>query len=132
MAMKSNTGLSNLVREHGPKNLVREHGPKKLVQQHALHLLALVIVVLLVHNIFGAHGFLALHHTRGEMERTELELQKLDKENLELEQEVKDLKSDPRLIEKIAREEIRLARPGEIIIRLPATAQPPQSASVKP
>jgi cell division protein FtsL len=105
------------------RNSLRHYGP---------HLLGLIVVVLLVHNVFGTHGFLALHHTRVEIEKTEMQLQQLDKENLQLEQEVKDLKSDPRLIEKIAREEIQLARPGEIIIRMPATAQPPQSASAKP
>lgn len=102
---------------------LRHYGP---------HLLGLIVVVLLVHNVFGTHGFLSMHHTRVEIEKSEMQLKQLDKENLTLEQEVRDLKSDPRLIEKIAREEIQLARPGEIIIRMPATAQPPQSASVKP
>ena len=105
------------------RNTLRQYGP---------HLLALAIVILLVHNAFGAHGFLALHHTRAEIEKTELQLQNLNKENLKLEQEVRDLKTDPRLIEKIAREDSQLARPGEIIIRLPANPQPPQSASAKP
>ena len=109
--------------ENKVRTSLRHYGP---------HLLGLIVVVLLVHNVFGTHGFLALHRTRVEMEKTELQLKELDKENLQLEQEVRDLKSDPRLIEKIAREEIQLARPGEIIIRMPATAQPPQSASVKP
>jgi cell division protein FtsB len=110
-------------REWNAQNVLRQYGP---------HLLGLIIVVLLVHNVFGAHGFLALHHTRAEINKTELDLQKLNKENLRLEQEVKDLKTDPRLIEKIAREDSQLARPGEIIIRMPANPQPPQSASVKP
>jgi cell division protein FtsB len=101
-------------------------------RQYGPHLLALAIAILLVHNAFGAHGFLALHHTRAEIKKTELQLQNLNKENLQLEQEVKDLKTDPRLIEKIAREDSQLARPGEIIIRLPANPQPPQSASAKP
>jgi cell division protein FtsB len=110
-------------RAFNERNVLRQYGP---------HLLALAIVILLVHNAFGAHGFLALHHTRAEIKKTELQLQNLNKENLKLEQEVKDLKTDPRLIEKIAREDSQLARPGEIIIRLPANPQPPQSASVKP
>jgi cell division protein FtsB len=49
-----------------------------------------------------------------------------------LEQEVKDLKSDPRLIEKIAREEGLLARPGEVIIRIPAAQQAEPSTTSKP
>jgi cell division protein FtsB len=43
----------------------------------------------------------------------------LSKENAALAQEVKDLNTDPRLIEKIARDDLGLARPGEIIIRIP-------------
>jgi cell division protein FtsL len=105
---------------------------EKIFRHYGPHLLGLLVMILLVHNVFGAHGFLALHRTHGEMEKTQLELKQLNKENIQLEQEVRDLKSDPRLIEKIAREEIQLARPGEIIIRMPANAQPPQSASVKP
>ncbi|GAC1690271.1 MAG: hypothetical protein PVS2B2_28430 [Candidatus Acidiferrum sp.] len=102
------------------------------LRQYGPHLMGLFVVVLLVHNIFGAHGFLALHNTHAEMEKTESQLEQLDKENIQLEQEVKDLKSDPRLIEKIAREDIHLARPGEIIIHMPAPPQPPQSASARP
>jgi cell division protein FtsL len=105
------------------RHALRHYGP---------HLMGLFVVVLLVHNIFGAHGFLAMQRTRAEMEKTTIQLDKLDKENSQLEQEVRDLKSDPRLIEKIAREEIQLARPGEIIIRMPAQPQPPQSASATP
>jgi cell division protein FtsB len=111
---------------------VRPFDVRLTLRQYGPHLLGLVIVILLVHNVFGAHGFLALHRTRFEIKKTELQLENLNKENLKLEQEVKDLKTDPRLIEKIAREDSQLARPGEIIIRMPANPQPPQSASVKP
>jgi cell division protein FtsL len=61
------------------------------------------------------------------MRRKQLEIQKvssvleqLNKENSLLEQDVQDLKTDPQTIRKIAREELGLALPGEIIIKLPA------------
>jgi len=38
----------------------------------------------------------------------------LNKENLQLGQEVRELKTDPQKIEKIARDELGLARPGEV------------------
>ena len=49
-----------------------------------------------------------------------------------LEQAVKDLKTDPRAIEKIAREELILARPGEIIIKIPQSQLLPQAFNTRP
>ncbi|MGC2234197.1 MAG: septum formation initiator family protein, partial [Candidatus Acidiferrum sp.] len=64
------------------------------------------------------------------------ELQQLNKENAALDQERQALKSDPRLIEKIARDDLGLARPGEIIIRIPQEQeqqlQQEQVPAVKP
>ena len=56
----------------------------------------------------------------------------LNKENLQLEEEVKELKTDPHKIEKIARDELGLARPGEVIIEIPRAQQLPQDSTVKP
>jgi cell division protein FtsB len=41
-----------------------------------------------------------------------------------LTEQVNALKSDPKSIERIAREEMGLARPGELIFKLPDTAKP--------
>jgi cell division protein FtsL len=103
-----------------------------IVKQYGRHLLGLFVLVLLVHNIFGPHGFVAMHRTRAEIEKVKSNIEKLHKENAELGQEVKDLKSDPRLIEKIAREEGLLAKPGEVIIRIPASQQLEPGATLKP
>ena len=48
------------------------------------------------------------------------DLDRLNKENTQLEKDAKDLRSDPQTIRKIAREELGLAQPGEVIIKLPA------------
>jgi len=57
-------------------------------------------------------------------------LDRLNKENAALEDQIKDLKTDPQTIRKIAREELGLAQPGEIIIKLPAP--PPENSPAKP
>jgi cell division protein FtsB len=57
-------------------------------------------------------------------------LDQLNKQNALLEQDVQDLKSDPQTIRKIAREELGLAEPGEIIIKLPTPEAP--AAAAKP
>jgi cell division protein FtsL len=95
---------------------------KGLVFGYGRYLLALIVVLLLVHDVFGTHGFLAMRKKQQELERVTAELDRLNKENDALQQEQQDLKSDPQTIRKIAREELLLAEPGEIIIKLPPAA----------
>ena len=103
-----------------------------LLQQYGRGLLGLFVVVLLVHNVFGAHGFLAMRRTQSEIEKVKKELNRLGAENSQLQDDVKSLKTDPRSIEKIARDDLRLARPGEIIINSPQPQAPPPDSSVNP
>jgi cell division protein FtsB len=97
-----------------------------LLRQYGRALLGLLVLVMIVHDIFGTHGFLAMRRTEDEIKNVQANLDKLSKENAALEEEVKDLKSDPRLIEKIARDDLGLARPGEVIIRIPPGQGPTQ------
>jgi cell division protein FtsB len=102
------------------------------LKQHARGLLALIVMVLLVHDVFGTHGFLAMKRTEREIKRVQADLDHLDKENQDLEQQVQDLKTDPRTIERLAREGSLLARPGEIIIKIPQSQWTESSAKTKP
>jgi cell division protein FtsB len=95
-------------------------------------LLGLLVLVLVVHDIFGTHGYLAMRRTQKEIEKVQTDLQQLNKENLQLEEEVKELKTDPHKIEKIARDELGLAKPGEVIIKIPQSQRLPQDSTVKP
>jgi cell division protein FtsL len=95
---------------------------------YAPYLMGVFVAVLLVHDIFGTHGYLAMRQKRQEIQKISQELQKLNKENLELQQDVQDLKSDPETIRKIAREEYGLAGPNEKIIKLPAPKPVPPAA----
>ena len=103
--------------------VLRHYGPA---------LIGLLVLVLVVHDIFGAHGYLAMRRTQQEIKKVTKDLDQLNKENSELEQEVRELKTDPRKIEKIARDELGLARPGEVIIKIPRSQQLPQNSSAKP
>ena len=93
---------------------------KKSLLHYAPYLMGLFVAVLLVHDVFGTHGYLAMRQKQQEIQKVSKELEKLNKENLELQQNVQDLKSDPETIRKIAREEYGMARPNEKIIKLPA------------
>lgn len=105
---------------------------KKVAQRHGRALLALFVALLFVHDIFGAHGYLSMRRTQDGIKKVQSEIQALSKENAALEQAVKDLKTDPGAIEKIAREELILARPGEIIIKIPQSQLLPQALATRP
>jgi cell division protein FtsB len=104
----------------------------RLLKLYGSTLLGLLVLVLVVHDIFGTHGYLAMRRTQNEIRKVKADLDQLNKENVELEQEVRELKSDPHKIEKIARDELGLARPGEVIIKIPLSQRLPQDSSVKP
>ncbi len=100
--------------------------------RHGRTILALFVLALVVHDVFGPHGFIAMRHTQNEIDRVKKDLDRLNKENLELGDQVRALKTDPRLIEKIAREDLQRAKPGEIIIRIPPSQPPTPDAHAKP
>jgi cell division protein FtsL len=103
-----------------------------ILRQYGAALLGLLLFALVVHDIFGTHGYLAMRRTEREIKKVKSETRQLNKENIQLEQEVKELKSDPRKIEKIARDELGLAKPGEVIIKIPQSLQLPQDPAAKP
>ncbi len=102
--------------------------PPSFFRRHGRTILALAVFALLVQDIFGAHGFLAMRRTQKEIARLRQEIAQVNAENRDLAAQVKALKSDPRLIERIAREEMGLARPGELIFKLPAPPPTPEPA----
>jgi cell division protein FtsB len=103
--------------------------PQAFLRRHARTILSVLVLALLVHDVFGAHGFLAMRRTQKEIERLRQEIQQVNEENRALADQVKSLKSDPRMIERIAREEMGLARPGELIFKLPAPPANPNGTA---
>ena len=95
----------------------------EFLEEHGRAIIGLFVLALVVHDVFGAHGFIAMRRTQNEIERVRKDINRLNSENAELGEQVKALKTDPHLIEKIAREELQHAKPGEVIIRIPQ--QPP-------
>jgi|SRR5579864_949548 cell division protein FtsL len=91
---------------------------QSLMKQYGRGLMGLLVLVLVVHDIFGTHGFLAMRRTQSEIKKVQADLDRLNKENADLAQQVKDLKTDPQTIERMARE-MGLAKSGEIIIKIP-------------
>ncbi len=78
----------------------------------------LALIALLVGSFFGDRGVLQLIAQRKKADILQQQLQDLRAENLRLAEEIAALHSDPRAIERLAREELGLARPGEIVFIL--------------
>jgi cell division protein FtsB len=91
------------------------------LRKHARQILGLALFALLVHDVFGPHGFIAMRRTQKEIEQIRTQIGKMNDENKTLAEQVNSLKSDPKSIERIAREEMGLARPGEMIFKIPDT-----------
>jgi cell division protein FtsB len=98
------------------------------MRQHGRGLLGLLVLLLVVHDIFGAHGFIAMRRTQTEIQKVKSDLHQLNKENAELTQQVRDLKTDPATIEAMGRG-MGLARPGEVIIKIPDSQISPAIAA---
>ena len=103
------------------------------LRQNARQILGLALLALLVHDIFGAHGFVAMRRTQKEIDQIRDQIGKLNAENKSLAGQVNSLKSDPKAIERIAREDMGLARPGEMIFKLPDPVKPgvPQKSGAR-
>ena len=86
-------------------------------------------VLLLLQDIFGTHGVLAMRRSQAEASKIQREITKLDSENKKLQDHVKALKTDPSTMECIAREDFGLARPGELIFK--TKPGPQQSCSAQ-
>ena len=74
--------------------------------------------------VVGDGGFLAIHDFKRHLKRMETQLQALEQENVGLRAEMIALKNELYPIEKLAREELGLARPDELIFALPDSGEP--------
>lgn len=106
-------------------------------RRNARYFFALVFCLLLLQDVFGAHGLMAMHRSKVQMQAIQAKLTKLDQENQDLQNRIENLKTNPSAIEKIARDRMGLARPGELIFRLPDSktgeaSVPPAAAPLPP
>jgi len=85
------------------------------LRRYATYLLVVVCIALLVHEIMGAHGFIALRQEKREIESLREQIRQLKDENAQLDKRIKELQSDPKAIERLARESMGFARNGETI-----------------
>lgn len=75
----------------------------------------IALIALLVGSLFGDHGVLQLLSQQGRAEALARELEELRHENRRLAGEIRALQTDPRAVERLAREQLGLAKPGETL-----------------
>ena len=88
-----------------------------------------LVLVILAFTVFGERGLLNL--VRYEKERQELLslADKLKQENQELREEIERLKTDSSHLERLAREQLGMVKPGELVIQF---AEPPGQPAAQP
>jgi cell division protein FtsB len=79
----------------------------------------LLICTVAYHVVFGANGLMIYSKKRSEYKALQVEVDRLQHDNQELSKEIYNLKTDPKTIEKEAREQLRYARPGEVVFTMP-------------
>jgi len=90
---------------------------------------AVLAVWLFVHVTFGANGMVVYRSKKAEYERVQKDIQQLQQENQRYADQVTQLKTDPKRIEKEAREQFHYARPGDVIYVAPERPTAPAPAN---
>ncbi len=75
----------------------------------------IALIALVVGSLFGDRGMFQLVTQRQKAEALHRQLEELRGENATLAADISALKADPRAIERLAREQLGLARPGEVV-----------------
>ncbi len=84
----------------------------------------LLVIPLGIHAIYGSNGWISYGKKKAEYRQLQQELRELQAHNESLERRVQALReADPRVIEREAREQLRYAKPGEVVLVMPEERQ---------
>ena len=85
----------------------------------ALAVFGLLTVAMLLLAVFNEKGAIQVHARATKLTAIESEVSKLEAENKQLHSDIQSLRTDSNTIEKLAREELKLVKPGEIVLVTP-------------
>jgi cell division protein FtsB len=85
----------------------------------------IALVALAVGGVFGDRGILNLLEKRRQVDAVRLEIETLRADNARLAAEIADLRTSPRPVERLAREELGLARRDETVFLIREEDAPP-------
>jgi len=88
-----------------------------LPQRWPVYLIGSLIILLSLVTLVGERGALHLWRLRGEKSRLDEQNYLLQKENESLRRRVHGIRNDDDYLEKVAREELNLVQPGEVVYR---------------
>jgi cell division protein FtsB len=81
---------------------------------------------LFVHVMFGANGMVVYRQKKADYQNLQNEIRALTDENARYTEQINALQTDPKTIEREAREQLHYTRPGEVVYVSPTAAPPPQ------
>lgn len=83
------------------------------------------LVLLFGAGLLGDSGLLRLHQLKEEHSRLESSIHEQEEINWKLKRDVRALKHNPRQLERLAREELGLVKPGEVVYQFPEPEESP-------
>jgi cell division protein FtsB len=114
--------IARKVQIDGPEPLRRRQPPPQpgwTGGRRLLHAaLIFVTIVLLVDALVGEKGFMEMLRARRRSQEVAGGLETARRENARLREEVRQLSEDPAVIESVARKDLGLIRPGEVLVIL--------------
>ncbi len=110
------------------RNYLRSAGRSRETRRRGLLILggALLGMYFLATFIFGEMGLVKYYRMKAQFNALLQETETLKQENVQLLKDVRALKTDPAVIERIARDKLGLARPGEIVYYYQETNSKPE------
>jgi len=87
--------------------------------------LAVLTMWLFLHVMFGANGMVVYRQKKLEYQSLQDDIGSLTKENERYTQQINSLQTDPKMIEKEAREQLHYTRQGEVVYVSPPPPAPP-------
>ena len=98
----------------------------------------LLSVLLFVFFLAGDRGFLQVRKQKAQVAALQAEVSAIAGRNVALEKEIERLAKDPAAVEKIAREDLQLVAPGDVVLVLPpgfeekvTPTRPPDGAAAR-
>jgi len=90
-----------------------------LIRKRGVHLLLIfVTLILVIDALIGEKGLMQSMNARRQYRQLQGSLEALKRDNATLREEMRRLNEDPAAIESLAREDLGLIRPGEVVFIL--------------
>ncbi len=102
-------------RRRTPPPVPAERPVVRLARRALRGLLMLAAIILVIDALFGDRGFVETVRARREHDELAASIARLKADNARLREEARRLREDPEAVEELARRELGLARPGEVL-----------------